>query len=110
MNIWSLLDGQRPLPHMVRQAPHLNLRIPIVLVAGGSQRLEIASQEFCSIICQVLTGTLDVCLSDSAETVGDFRFQSGLGPQQIWLPYADYVVSVSNPINVTSKGVLRILG
>ena len=110
MNIWSLLEGQRPLPHTVAQAPVLNLRIPVVLAIGGKQRLEVASQRFCSLIVQVTTGALDVCLSDSAETQPDFRFQAGLGPQQVWVPYEDYTLSVSNPANQTTVAVLRILG
>src|SRR5438105_11492614 len=105
MNIWSLLDGQRPLPHTVRQAPVLNQRVTIYLGAGESKRIEVASQYFCSLIVQAITGVLDVYLSDNSNGLAmmpDFRFQSGTGPQQVYFHSSDYYLSVHNPLSVQS--------
>ena len=81
MNIWNMLAGvpDQNLPHHNRQAPILNLRLPVSLAANASMRLEVGSQSFWSLIgAAVETGTLDVYLSDNAGTVADFRFQSGI--------------------------------
>ena len=86
----------------------VNERFVVILAQGQSQRIETRNRSISSLIVQCATGALDIYVGEVGGPLPDFRFQAGLGPQQIWLPLNNYVITAVAPIAV--QAVVRIIG
>ena len=88
--------------------PICNQRFALILAAGASQRIDTSNRQISTLIVQCTTGVLDIYLSEGTSGPPDFRFQSGQGPQQVWLPLNNYVITAFAPI--ATQAVVRVIG
>jgi hypothetical protein len=78
------------------------------MAKGDMQRIDTSNRLINTLIVQCITGALDIYVGEGTSGPPDFRFQSGLGPQQIWLPLNNYVITAAAPIAV--QAVVRVIG
>jgi len=91
--------------------PNHNLlyRRACILAANEKQRIDTSGRQVSSVIVQCVTGVLDMYLGETEpDGLPDYRFQPGMGPQQIWLTEAVYLFVVHSTAGCRAR--VQLLG